>query len=148
MCGPRGLKAGYHSLYRNNGDGTFTDVSKESGISEFHGSYGLTAVSTDIDEDGWPDIFLACDSTPSLLFMNNHDGTFKEEALVRGVAVSGEGRENAGMGVGVGDYRLTGHLDLFKTHFQREPSGLYQNSGGGDFDDVASESVIGREKRL
>jgi hypothetical protein len=148
MCGPRGLKAGYHSLYRNNGDGTFTDVSKEAKISDHRSSYGLTAVTADLDEDGWPDIFVACDSTPSLLFMNNRDGTFREEAFMRGVAVSGEGRENAGMGVGVGDFDLRGHTDLFKTHFQREPNGLYRNSGSGDFDDVTSETGIGKEKRF
>jgi hypothetical protein len=148
LCGPRGLKPGYHSLYRNNGNGTFTDVSKEAGIAAFQGSYGLTAVTADLDEDGWPDIFVACDSTPSLLFMNKHDGTFKEDALERGVAVSGEGRENAGMGVGVGDYELQGHTDLFKTHFQREANGLYHNSGKADFEDVTTQSGIGNEKRF
>src|SRR5882762_2917024 len=148
LCGPRGLKPGYHSLYRNNGNGTFTDVSKEAGIAAFQGSYGLTAVTADLDEDGWPDIFVACDSTPSLLFMNKHDGTFKEDALERGVAVSGEGRENAGMGIGVGDYMLEGHSDIFKTHFQREPNGLYHNSGKGDFDDVTTPSGIIKEQRF
>ena len=81
MCGPLGLPKAQHYLYRNNGDGTFTDVSRESGIAALRGSYGLTAVSIDADEDGWPDIFVACDMTPSLLLMNNHDGTFREEAL-------------------------------------------------------------------
>jgi hypothetical protein len=148
LCGPRGLKPGYHSLYRNNGDGTFTDVSKEAGIAGFQDSYGLTVVTADLDEDGWPDIFVACDSTPSLLFMNNHDGTFTEDALARGIAVSSEGRENAGMGVGVGDYGLQGHTDIFKTHFQREANGLYRNSGKADFDDVTTESGMGKEKRF
>ena len=117
-CGPRGLKAPQHYLYRNNGDGTFTDVSKESGIAAIKGSYGLTAVSYDVDEDGWPDIFVACDTTQSLLLMNNHDGTFREEGLLRGVAISPDGKEMAGMGIGVGDYDLDGHLDIVKTHFQ------------------------------
>ena len=85
-CGPMGLPTGRHLLYRNNGDGTFTDVSKESGIDKATESYGMTVVAADFDEDGWPDIFVACDSTPSLLFMNNHDGTFREEGVVRGVA--------------------------------------------------------------
>ena len=147
-CGPRGLTPGYHSLYRNNGDGTFTDVSKEAGISGFNSSYGLTVVTPDLDEDGWPEIFIACDSTPSLLFMNNHNGTFREEGLARGVAVSGEGAENAGMGVGVGDYDLDGRLDLFKTHFQREASGLYHNSGKADFDDVTVSAGFGKETRF
>lgn len=146
-CGPRGLPAGYHSLYRNNGDGTFTDVSKESGISAHRGSYGLTVVAADFDNDGWSDIFVACDSTPSLLLMNNHDGTFREEALQRGVAVSGDGYEQSGMGVGVGDLSLTGNTDLFVTHFQRETNGLYHNKGGGEFDDVTREAHIGVETR-
>jgi enediyne biosynthesis protein E4 len=148
VCGPRGLTPGYHSLYRNNGNGTFTDVSKEAGIASFHGSYGLTVVAADLDDDGWPEIFVACDSTPSLLFMNNRDGTFREEGLMRGLAVSGEGNENAGMGVGVGDYDLRGHLDLFKTHFQREASGLYRNSGKADFEDVTMTAGIGKEARF
>jgi hypothetical protein len=148
VCGPRGLKPGYHSLYRNNGNGTFTDVSKEAGIAGTRDSYGLTAITADLDEDGWPDIFVAADTTPSMLFVNNHDGTFKEDALARGVAVSGDGRENSGMGVGVGDYDLRGHADIFKTHFQREPNGLYRNSGKADFDDVTTSSGIGKEQRF
>jgi hypothetical protein len=148
VCGPRGLKPAYHSLYRNNGDGTFTDVSKQAGIAGFQDSYGLTVVTADFDEDGWPDIFVACDSTPSLLFMNNHDGTFREDGLARGIAVSGEGRENAGMGVGIGDYDLRGHLDVFKTHFQREANGLYRNDGKGNFDDVTAASGMSKEKRF
>jgi hypothetical protein len=147
-CGPRGLKPGFHSLYRNNGNGTFTDVSKQAGIAGFQSSYGLTAVTADFDEDGWPDIFVACDATPSLLFMNNRDGTFREEALLRGIAVSSEGREMAGMGVGVGDFALDGHLDVLKTHFQREPSGLYRNSGKAEFVDVAAQYGLGRENRF
>jgi enediyne biosynthesis protein E4 len=146
-CGPRGMVAGAHSLYRNNGNGTFTDVSKESGIATALSSYALTAVAADFDEDGWPDIFVASDSTPSLLFINQHDGTFREEGLERGVAVSGEGAEYAGMGVGVGDYSLDGHLDLFKTHFQKQPSGLYLNSGKGDFEDISGKSGIDIESR-
>jgi enediyne biosynthesis protein E4 len=147
-CGPRGLKPGYHSLYRNNGNGTFTDVSKEAGVAAFKSSYGLTAVAADFDEDGWLDIFVACDATPSLLFMNNRDGTFREEGLARGIAVSSEGREMAGMGVGIGDFELNGHLDVLKTHFQREPSGLYRNSGKAEFVDVAAECGLGRENRF
>jgi hypothetical protein len=105
------------TLYRNNGDGTFTDVSKESGVSALHNSYGFTTVAFDIDEDGWQDIFVACDATPSLLLMNNHDGTFREEALLRGVALGSAGEPMGGMGVGIGDFDLDGHIDLVKTHF-------------------------------
>jgi hypothetical protein len=146
-CGPRGLTPGYHSLYRNNGDGTFTDVSKEAGISGFKDSYGLTVVAADFDEDGWPDIFIACDSTPSLLFMNNRDGTFREEGMSRGLALSGDGNEQAGMGVGVGDYDLDGHLDVFKTHFENDSSGLFHNDGKANFDDVSMAARLAVETR-
>jgi hypothetical protein len=147
-CGPRGLKAPHHALYRNNGDGTFTDASIPSGVDRISSSYGMTAVAFDVDEDGWPDIFVACDSTPSLLFMNNHDGTFREEGLIRGLAVSGDGQELGGMGVGLGDYDLDGHTDVFKTHFQLQPSGLYHSSGKGDFEDVSTAAGIGNERRF
>jgi hypothetical protein len=146
-CGPRGLPAGRHSLYRNNGDGTFTDVTKQSGIAAATEGYGMTVVTADFDEDGWPDIFVACDSTPSLLFMNNHDGTFREEGVMRGVALSDDGMEQAGMGVGVGDYNLDGHLDLFKTHFIGDTSGFYRNDGKGNFDEVTRLAKVGVETR-
>ena len=146
-CGPRGLPTGRHSLYRNHGYGTFTDVSKEAGIATATESYGMTVVAADFDEDGWTDIFVACDSTPSLLFMNNHDGTFREEGVVRGVALSDDGMEQAGMGVGVGDYDLDGHLDLFKTHFVEDANGLYHNEGKGNFDDVTRSSRLAVETR-
>ncbi len=146
-CGPRGLPTGRHSLYRNNGDGTFTDVTKEAGISNGVECYGMTVIGADFDEDGWPDIFVACDSTPSLLFINNHDGTFREEGVLRGVALSDDGVEQAGMGVGIGDYDLDGHLDLFKTHFIDDTCGLYRNVGKGNFDDVTRAAGIGVETR-
>ena len=144
-CGPRGLPTGRHSLYHNNGDGTFTDVSEAAGISKLNESYGMTVVSADFDNDGWPDIYVACDSTPSLLLMNNHDGTFREEGVLRGVALSADGMEQAGMGIGVGDYNLDGSLDLFKTHFSDDTNGLYKNDGKGNFDDVTLPAKIGVE---
>jgi len=147
-CGPRGLPTGRHSLYRNNGDGTFTDVTKQAGIAAATESYGMTVVTADFDEDGWPDIFVACDSTPSLLFMNNHDGTFREEGVMRGVALSDDGMEQAGMGVGIGDYNLDGHLDLFKTHFIGDTSGFYRNDGKGNFDEVTRLAKVGVETRF
>jgi len=147
-CGPRGLPTGRHSLYRNNGDGTFTDVTKQAGIGNATESYGMTVVTADFDEDGWPDIFVACDSTPSLLFMNNHDGTFREEGVLRGVALSDDGTEQAGMGVGIGDYNLDGHLDLFKTHFIGDTCGFYRNDGKGNFDEVTQSAKIGVETRF
>jgi hypothetical protein len=146
-CGPKGLKAPQHYLYRNNGDGTFTDVSKESGIAGFRGSYGLTAVSFDVDDDGWPDLYVACDTTASLLLLNNHDGTFREEGLMRGLAISGDGMEMAGMGIGVGDYDLDGRLDILKTHFQLQPEGLYRNMGNGEFEDRALAAGIAGERQ-
>jgi len=148
QCGPRGLSASVHALYRNNGDGTFADVSKESGIAAIRGSYGMTAVALDADEDGWPDILVACDSTPSLLFMNNHDGTFREEGLIRGLAVSGDGQELSGMGVGPGDYDLDGHIDLVKTHFQRQATGIYHNNGKGEYQDLTVKAGLGGETRF
>jgi enediyne biosynthesis protein E4 len=145
-CGPRGLPTGRHLLYRNNGDGTFTDVTEKAGITATE-SYGMTVVAADFDEDGWPDIFVACDSTPSLLYMNNHDGTFREEGITRGVALSDDGMEQAGMGVGLGDYNLDGHLDLFKTHFIGDTCGMYRNDGKGNFDEVTRSTKIGVETR-
>jgi len=146
-CGPRGLPPGYHSLYRNNGNGTFADVSRAAGIAKLRGSYGMTAVAADFNEDGWPDIYVACDSTPSLLLMNNRNGTFSEEGVVRGVALSDDGVEQAGMGIGIGDYDLDGHVDLFKTHFADDTNGLYHNDGSGNFEDVTLSAHIGVETR-
>jgi hypothetical protein len=147
-CGPRGLPFGRHSLYRNNGDGTFTDVSAESGFAKPWASYGMTVVTADFNEDGWPDIFIACDSTPSLLFINQRDGTFKEEGVERGVALNSDGGEQAGMGVGIGDYNLDGHLDIFKTHFADDTDVLYLNDGTGNFDDRTLQSKVGVETRF
>ena len=146
-CGPMGLAAPRHYFYRNNGNGTFTDISKETGIASLQGSFGLTAVVLDADEDGWPDIFVACDSTFSFLLMNNHDGTFREEALLRGIAVNPNGERMAGMGVGLGDYDLDGHLDVFKTHFYNQPMGLFHNDGKGNFEDVAAQVGVGNDHR-
>ena len=148
MCGPEGLPKAQNYLYRNNGDGTFTDVSKQSGVAGFRGSYGLTVLTLDADEDGWPDIFVVCDSTPSLLLMNNRDGTFREEALFRGVALSGEGRQMGGMGAGAGDYNLDGHTDLVKTHYYNQANGLYKNDGKGNFDDVTIQAGLNKETRF
>jgi hypothetical protein len=147
-CGPSGLPLPVNALYRNNGDGTFTDVSKESGVAAMRGSYGLTAAAFDVDDDGWPDIFVACDSTPSLLLMNNHDGTFREEALLRGVALSSNGQEMAGMGVGIGDYDCDGHLDIVRTHYMNQATGLYHNLGNGEFEDVTEQAGLLRERRF
>ena len=146
-CGPRGLPPGSVQLFHNNGDGTFTDVSKASGVSAASGSYPMTVVAADYDNDGWPDIYVACDSTPSWLFRNQHNGTFREEGLERGEALSEDGLEQAGLGVGVGDYDLDGNLDIFKTHFADDTNVLYHNDGKGNFDDVTTRSGLGVETR-
>jgi hypothetical protein len=146
-CGPTGLAKAQNYLYRNNGDGTFTDVSKESAVASFRGSYCLTATSFDADEDGWPDIVVACDTSPSLLLMNNHDGTFREEALIRGIALSTDGHQMGGMGVGIGDYNLDGHTDLVKTHFIDQATGIYCNDGKGNFDDLTTQASLNKETR-
>lgn len=146
-CGPRGLPPGFVQLFHNNGDGTFTDVSAASKVASAKGGYPMTAVAADFDNDGWPDIYVACDSRPSFLFRNNHDGTFREEGLERGAALSEDGMEQAGMGVGVGDPNLDGSLDLFKTHFADDTSVLYLNDGKGFFDDVTIRAGLGVETR-
>ncbi|MBZ5624275.1 MAG: CRTAC1 family protein [Acidobacteriia bacterium] len=147
-CGPRGLPPGRCYLYRNNGDGTFTDVSEKSGITAARGNYCMTAVAADFRGTGWPDIYVACDSTPSLLFRNNRDGTFTEAGLSTGVALSEDGMEQAGMGVGVGDFDLDGRLDIFKTNFAEDTTVLYRNNGTGTFDDVTIRSGLGVETRF
>jgi enediyne biosynthesis protein E4 len=147
-CGPRGLPADTHSLYHNNGDGTFTEVSVKSGIAAATGSYGLTAVAADFNDDGWPDIYVACDSTPSFLFLNNHDGTFKESGLEMGVALNEDGQEQAGMGLGVGDFNLDGQLDILKTHFTEDTPALYANQNKAGFIDVTIRAGLGVETRF
>jgi enediyne biosynthesis protein E4 len=147
-CGPRGLPPDSHSLFHNNGDGTFTDVSAKSGIASAAGSYGLTAVAADFDDDGWPDIYVACDSTASLLFLNNHDCTFREAGLETGVALNDDGREQAGMGLGIGDFDLDGQLDILKTHFTEDTPALYLNQKRAGFKDVTIRSGLGVETRF
>lgn len=147
-CGPRGLAHSYHSLYHNNGDGTFTDVTEKAGISKADPGYGLTATAADFDNDGWPDIYVACDSTPSLLFRNNHDGTFSEQGLDNGVSLSDDGMLQAGMGLGIGDFKLDGNLHIFKTHFAEDTPVLYVNDGKGNFRDVTLKSGLGVETRF
>ena len=147
VCGPHGLTPSVLKLYHNNGDGTFSDVSARAGIRNVSRGYAMTSVAADFDNDGWPDLFVACDSTPSMLFRNLHDGTFREEGLERGAALSEDGMEQAGMGVGVGDLSLTGNLDIFKTHFSDDTSVLYKNDGKGVFDDVTLRAGIGVETR-
>jgi hypothetical protein len=135
FCGPRGLPFGTVTLFHNRGDATFDDVSQQAGVRNPGGYYAFTSVAVDLDEDGWIDIYVACDSTPSLLFHNNRDGTFTDVALETGVALDANGLEQGGMGVGVGDFDNDGRLDLVKTNFAFEYSNLYRNVGGGNFVD-------------
>jgi hypothetical protein len=141
-CGPLGLPNETCSLYRNNGDGTFTDVTHETGIARSGGRYSLAAVTLDYNNDGWPDIFVACDSSPNLLFRNNKDGTFAEVGMEAGCAVNGNGQEQSGMGVGVGDYDGDGYLDLFLPHFSGDTPILYRNVKGEFFDDLTYSSGL------
>ncbi|HEV2353855.1 MAG TPA: CRTAC1 family protein, partial [Puia sp.] len=141
-CGPLGLPNETCSLYRNNGDGTFADVTHETGIAKSGGRYGLAAVALDYNNDGWPDIFVACDSSPNLLFRNNKDGTFAEVGMEAGCAVNGNGQEQSGMGVGVGDYDGDGYLDLFLPHFSGDTPILYRNVKGEFFDDLTYSSGL------
>jgi len=147
MCGPRGLPADTNILYHNNGDGTFTDVSQKAGILKPGPRYSITAVSYDFDNDGWPDIYVAVDSEPSILFHNNHDGTFTDVAVMSGCAYSDNGHEQAGMGLAVADYDCDGWFDIFKTNFVDDTVNLYHNNGDGTFSDVSFTSGVGINNR-
>ena len=145
MCGPRGLKSETSTLYRNNRDGTFTDVSSKAGIAAKGDLFGMGVLAADFDNDGWPDLYIASDSTPSQLFMNNRDGTFREEGTLRGVAYSVEGMEEAGMGVAAGDYDNDGWLDILKTNFSDEVPNLYRNTGKALFTDMGESAGLNRQ---
>jgi len=142
MCGPRGLPGEPDVLYRNEGDGTFTDVTEEAGIDD-PGRYGFGVLFSDLDGDAWLDIFVADDSVPNLFFRNQRDGTFVEEALLTGLALSGDGRAQAGMGADAGDYNGDGRLDLLVTNFSDDYNTLYENSGEGFFTDVSNAVGLG-----
>ena len=139
-CGPRGLPAAADILYRNEGDGTFADASKSAGINELY--YGMAAGFADLDDDGWPDLFVANDSTPNQLYHNQTDGTFTEVALLAGVAYSGEGVKQGCMGLALSDYENDGLIDILATNFADEHNVLYRNSGGLFFTDVSYLSRV------
>jgi len=156
-CGPLGFAGGTNILYRNRGDGTFADVSEESRIAHPRGpssmvfvsgnwqptgSYGMGAAAADFDNDGWPDIYVACDSAPSLLYRNNHDGTFREIAIPAGCAFDEHGVALSGMGVGVGDFDADGWLDIVRTNFSEQVPTLYRNYGGA-FEDASLRGGLG-----
>ena len=143
FCGPRGLPGEPDVLYRNNGDGTFKDVTHSAKIDD-PGYYGFGVIFSDVNNDEWPDIYVANDSTPNFLFRNNTDGTFSEVGLEAGVALSEEGRPQAGMGVDVGDYNNDGYFDIFVTNFSEDTNTLYQNNGDETFNVVTSAAGLGR----
>lgn len=136
LYGVAGLEGTHNILYHNNGDGTFSDVSKAAGILKPEPAYGFTPCVADFDNDGWPDIYVADDSTPSLLFLNNRDGTFRETGLLAGVSFDANGRSQGGMGVDAGDYDGDTLLDIIKTNFSDEMPSLYRNEGRGFFTDA------------
>jgi len=146
-CGPRGLPTDTNLLFHNNADGTFTDVSRASGIASVTGRYSMTAAAADFDGDGWLDIYVACDSTASTLYRNNHDGTFRDVAVESGVAYGESGNQQAGMGIALADVSGDGLIDLLKTHFADDVPALYRNLGKGLFEDVAVASGIGVQNR-
>ena len=146
-CGPKGLPTDVNLLYRNNGDGTFTDVSASSGIAKVTGRYPMTAAAADFDEDGWADIYVACDTTASILYRNNRDGTFTDVALTSGVGYGEYGNLQAGMGLAVSDYDGDSRLDILKTHFADDVPALYRALGKGVFEDVASLAGLAVQNR-
>src|SRR2546423_403151 len=143
MCGPRGLPGAKNILYHNQGDGYFEDVTTKAHIDQTNGHYAFSVSTLDFDDDGWPDIYVACDSTPSILYHNNRDGTFTDVAVIAGAAFNEDGREQAGMGTTVADFDGDGRLDIFKTNFSDDTATLYRNNGDDTFDDVTSSAGLG-----
>jgi hypothetical protein len=143
MCGPRGLPFTRNLLFRNEGQGRFADVSAASGIGGPRSCYAFSVVASDFDDDGHPDLYVACDSTPSLLYHNQKDGTFEENGLLAGVALNEDGQEQGGMGVAVADYDEDGHFDIAKTNFSDDVPNLYRNNGDGTFEDRVFRAGLG-----
>src|SRR5216117_1464127 len=142
MCGPRGLPGEPDHLFHNNGDGTFTDVSVKAGVSDPSGYYGLAAVFVDVDGDGWVDLVVANDSVPKYLYRNLHNGTFEDISYLSGFALNDEGREQASMGIAVGDYNRDGKIDFYITNFSDDYNTLYRNEGDAAFADVSFRAGI------
>ena len=143
MCGPRGLPGSKNILYENLGNGTFADVTTKAHIDRTNGQYAFSVSTFDFDDDGWPDIYIACDSAPSILYHNNRDGTFTDVAVMAGVSFNEDGREQAGMGTTIADYNGDGRLDIFKTNFSDDTPTLYRNDGAGIFSDVTFAAGLG-----
>jgi enediyne biosynthesis protein E4 len=142
MCGPRGLPGESDHLFRSNRDGTFTDVSVKAGVSDPRGYYGLSSVFVDVDDDGWVDLLVANDSVPKYLYRNKHDGTFEDVSYLSGFALNDEGREQAAMGIAVGDYNRDGKVDFCITNFSDDYNTLYRNDGEASFSDVSYAAGI------
>jgi hypothetical protein len=147
MCGPQGLTGSQNVLFRGKGDGTFAEVSEKAGLLAARPAYGFTPLVLDYDNDGWSDVYVANDSTASLLFHNNRDGTFKEVGLQAGVALTADGRAQAGMGVSAADYDRDGWLDIVKTNFDDDTTSLYRNLGDGTFEDATFTGGLGVNTR-
>src|SRR5438445_128937 len=143
FCGPLGLLGESDHLFHNNGDGTFTDVSLKAGVADQEGRYGFASVFADLDEDGWPDLIVANDSTPNYLYRNRHDGTFEDVSYMSGLALNEEGRAQASIGIALGDYNRDGRLDLFITTFSDDYKTLYRNDGDASFTDVSFKAGLG-----
>ena len=143
-CGPPGLNGGKNILFHNNGDGTFTDVSERAGLFQANGTYGLGVLTADFNNDGWPDIYVANDSTASALYQNKKNGTFSDVAMEAGCALSADGKPQAGMGVSAADYDLDGNLDIVKTNFAGDTPSLYHGIGGGNFEDATFTAGLGK----
>jgi enediyne biosynthesis protein E4 len=142
MCGPRGLQGEHDHLFHNNGDGTFTDVSKKLGVDDPNGYYGLGALFADVNNDGKPDLLVANDSTPNYLYINKGNGTFEDDSYLSGYALNESGREVSNMGIAVGDYENNGHLDVVNTTFSDDYNVLFKNDGEGNFTDVSYRAGI------
>jgi hypothetical protein len=147
-CGPRGLPFATNQLFHNRGDGTFVEVSAASGVAAVAGRYSLGVLTGDFDNDGWPDIYVACDQTPSILYRNNRDGTFTDVALLSGTALGEDGQPMSGMGAAAADYDGNGFLDIFRTNFSDEIETLYRNRGGWLFDDATREAGLAHNTRF
>ncbi|HEV2197484.1 MAG TPA: CRTAC1 family protein [Candidatus Acidoferrum sp.] len=143
FCGPMGLLGEGDHLFHNNGDGTFTDVSLRAGVSDRQGRYGFASVFADVDDDGWPDLIVANDSTPNYLYRNRRDGTFEDVSYMSGFALNEEGRAQASMGIALGDYNHSGRLGLFITTFSDDYKTLYRNDGDSTFTDVSFKAGLG-----
>jgi hypothetical protein len=148
FCGPRGYPGGHNILYHSERGRSFTDVTQKAGVAFSDLHYNLGVVSSDFDDDGWPDIYVACDSSPSLLYRNNHDGTFTDIAVGRGAAYGPDGQQQGSMGVAAGDYDNDGRIDIVKTNFMDETSTLYHNEGDAYFDDQTYPSGLGVNTRF